>query len=192
MKIHFATTNSNKIKELQLIARLSGAKCEVLPLPFNGTEPEENGLTFQENARIKFNFYQQHFKSDGILATEDSGIEIYCLENNFPSIHSARYMKQFADKRSCFNDLQKKIGNKSLKAAFVCNICTEIDGEIQHFEAKCYGNLSFELPQEESFGFDSIFVPEGQNQTFTQLKEDVKHTLSHRATAFKQFLHFII
>jgi XTP/dITP diphosphohydrolase len=192
MKVYFATTNRNKIKELQAIARLAGANCEIQPMPFHGTEPEENGSTFKENAKIKFNFYEKHFNNAGILATEDSGIEIHCLKNGFPSIHSARYMQEFPNKQTCFEDLKTKIGKNESSASFVCNICTKINGKIFHFEEKCHGKISFNFPQEDSFGFDSIFIPEGQTQTFTQLKEEVKHSLSHRGKTFTQFLNFAI
>lgn len=190
---YFATTNVDKIKELQAIASNAYKNIIVSQFVFNGTEPEENGTTFQENSEIKFSFYKQHFENDGILATEDSGIEIANL-NNFPSIHSARFLKQFKNKQEAFLELQAMLKDidKPIEATFVCDICTQVNGKIHHFTEKTQGIITFEHKGEEGFGYDPIFIPNGSNKTFSQMTSQEKNNYSHRAKSFKKLINFIL
>ena len=144
MQIHFATTNHGKILEIERIcANLPVKKCEISVVKFDISgieEPEENGLTFPENSEIKFLYYEQFsqkLEKNKFLIAEDSGFEIHALEG-FPSIYSARFLKQFNSKKEAFLEIKKMLEEKNLSiegqsASFVCDICTRIDGKIKHF-----------------------------------------------------------
>lgn len=192
--INFVTTNREKILELQRIASSVTSVINIEPTHFTGEEPEENGNTFAENSEIKFLFYENHLNSAELLITEDSGFEITELEN-FPSIHSARFLKQFHTKQEAFEEIGKmlfsKTGKNSSHARFVCDICTRINGEIKHFYATTEGELSFENHRNEGFGYDPIFIPTNSTKTFSEMSGIEKDRFSHRAQAFKQLLHFI-
>lgn len=187
---YFATSNRNKIAELQAIALKLGGK--VSQFVIEGGEPEETGATFQENSAIKLAFYKKHFNNDGILATEDSGLEIPLL-NNFPSIHSARFLKQFPTKSVAFMELQQMLQNAQnpIKASFVCDICTGIGGKIHHFTGKTHGTITFQSIEDEGFGYDPIFIPETSDTTFSQMKTEEKNAHSHRTKAFQQLINFL-
>ena len=207
IEIHFATTNGGKILEIKRIcANLSVQSGEISVVKFDIStieEPEENGLTFSENSEIKFLYYEQFshkLEKNKFLIAEDSGFEIHALEG-FPSIYSARFLKQFNTKKEAFLEIKKMLEEKNLstkgqKARFVCDICTRIDGNIEHFHGIVEGIISFENIEDEGFGYDPIFIPQNSNQsnstqTFAQMKGVEKDLTSHRAQAFSQFLKHI-
>gem|GEM_PF-3479603 len=202
IEIHFATTNGVKILEIQRIcANLSVQSGEISVVKFDIStieEPEENGLTFPENSEIKFLYYEQFsqkLEKNKFLIAEDSAFEIYALEG-FPSIYSARFLKQFNTKKEAFLEIKKMLEEKNLstkwqKARFVCDICTRIDGKIKHFYGTVEGIISFEDIEDEGFGYDPIFIPNNSTQTFAQMKGAEKDLTSHRAQAFSQFLNYI-
>ena len=216
IEFNFATTNDEKILEVKRICAnlpTKNQKIAVKKLSSSSIEePEETGATFAENAEIKFIYYEQFspkLEKNQFLITEDSGFEIYALEN-FPSVYSARFLKQFSSKLEAFSEIKNKLLAKNLpielqKARFVCDICTRIDGEILHFHGISEGILSLTDVDDKSskhmfelgFGYDPIFIPEDPTQenspqTFSQMTGEKKDTLSHRAKAFKQFLNYIL
>jgi XTP/dITP diphosphohydrolase len=202
MEIHFATTNGGKILEIERICtNLPSQKQAISVVKFDISkieEPEEDGLTFAENSEIKFLYYEQFsqkLEKNKFLITEDSGFEIHALEG-FPSIYSARFLKQFNTKKEAFLEIKRMLEEKNLpiqnqKASFVCDICTRIDGEIKHFYGTVEGIISFEKIGDEGFGYDPIFIPNNSTQTFAEMKGAEKDLTSHRAQAFSQFLNYI-
>lgn len=192
--INFVTTNQEKILEMQRIASSTPTPCIIKSIHFQEQEPEENGHTFAENSEIKFLFYEKNIKHDDFLITEDSGFEIVELDN-FPSIHSARFLKDFSNKQEAFTKLgkmvQERTGKQSSHARFVCDICTRINGEIKHFNAITEGELSFRSQSHDGFGYDPIFLPAGSAKTFAQMSGNEKDNFSHRAKALKKLLNFI-
>ena len=201
MEIHFATTNGGKILEIERICANLPTQNSVSVVKFDISqieEPEENGLTFPENSEIKFLYYEQFsqkLEKNKFLIAEDSGFEIHALEG-FPSIHSARFLKQFKTKKEAFLEIKKMLEGKNLpiqnqKASFICDICTRIDGEIQHFHGTVEGTISLANIEDEGFGYDPIFIPNNSTQTFAQMKGTQKDSTSHRAKAFSQFLQYI-
>ena len=202
IEIHFATTNVGKILEIERIcANLPSEKHAISVVKFDISkieEPEEDGLTFAENSEIKFLYYEQFsqkLEKNKFLIAEDSGFEIQALEG-FPSIYSARFLKQFNSKKEAFLEIKKMLEEKNLsiqeqKSRFVCDICTRIDGNIEHFHGMVEGIISFENIEDEGFGYDPIFIPTNSTQTFAQMKGVEKDLTSHRAQAFSQFLNYI-
>jgi XTP/dITP diphosphohydrolase len=209
--INIATTNSGKIFEFN---RIYSNFVDIGIIPQNCIalnkfdtssiqEPIEDGLTFSQNSEIKFLYYEKFGNFDSkkqLLITEDSGFEIPAIDN-FPSIHSARFLKEYNSKEEAFFELKSRILKKNLdpnqqKAHFVCDICTRIDGKIMHFNGTSSGNLSFDLLKSaiptESFGYDPLFIPENFTQTFSQMQESIKDGVSHRKKAFLQFLKYLL
>ena len=199
--IHFATTNGGKILEIERICanlpvqnKVSVAKFDISTLE----EPEENGLTFPANSEIKFAYYEQFspkLEKNNFLIAEDSGFEVHALEG-FPSIYSARFLKQFKTKKEAFLEIknmleEKNLSTESQSASFVCDICTRINGEIKHFYGTVEGTISFSNIEDEGFGYDPIFLPTNSNQTFAQMNGVEKDITSHRSQAFSQFLQYI-
>jgi len=200
--LHFATTNKNKIVELQrIVSNILTHKITVKPLECSIVEPEENGKTFYENSEIKFMHYERYYgnQADGsFVIAEDSGFEIPDL-NNFPSVNSSRFLKQFKTNKEAFlviKDMLSKIFQeplqKHIKARFVCDICARINNKLLHFTSNVNGFISFQFINDEGFGYDPIFIPENYTKTFAQMSGTEKDIISHRGKAFQQFLSFIL
>ena len=87
----------------------------------------------------------------------------------------------------------KEKGTNNYNAHFACSLSLYIPEtqKIHSFEGKLSGKLTFPGRGTEGFGYDPIFIPEGYNQTYAEIGNKVKNTISHRAIAFKQFINWI-
>jgi XTP/dITP diphosphohydrolase len=207
-KIVIASHNQGKIVEIQhLLAPLG---IEVLSSnDFNIPEPEETGATFIENAYIKSLAFAN---ATGLPSlSDDSGLMVDILGGR-PGIHSARYAENPATGKRDFDYGMKKLEaeveaqlkkqglpaelkNQS-SAHFICalSLCLPHEnGEYKHyeFEGKISGDLTFSPRGKNGFGYDACFTPQGYNQTFGEMQPEFKHSISHRAIAFKKFLEFL-
>lgn len=187
MDVWFATTNSGKHKEVKRLLN----NYEVYSLIDLKTyaPPAETGDSFLANARIKAKSLRSLKKDCWILA-DDSGIEIEGL-GNLPGIHSARYA---GAKASDIENSTKAIKMLALrspenrKARFVCHLValSPTDEEFI-FEAELKGEISKTMRGTDGFGYDNIFIPEGNEKTLAELGVAFKNMVSHRAKALKNF-----
>src|SRR5258708_39650415 len=88
-RIYIATTNPGKLREFQEAAQALGLALETLPEMRELTPPVEDGETFEQNARIKAEYYSQ-FSPGNLILAEDSGLAVDAL-NGAPGVYSARY-----------------------------------------------------------------------------------------------------
>ena len=185
-KIVIATHNAGKVKEMQAI--LSRFDIKVLSAgDLNLSEPEENGRTFIENARIKA---VAAAKESGLPAlADDSGLCVHAL-NDRPGIYSARYNEP---KKNGFmyamEKLNEELGTASDRSAhFSCALVMAWpDGDTAEFEGRGDGRLQWPVKGSNGFGYDPMFVPDGYDLSFAELPSNVKNTISHRARALKLF-----
>ncbi len=185
-KIVIATHNAGKVKEMQAI--LSRFDIKVLSAgDLNLSEPEENGRTFIENARIKA---VAAAKESGLPAlADDSGLCVHAL-NDRPGIYSARYNEP---KKNGFmyamEKLNEELGTASDRSAhFSCALVMAWpDGDTAEFEGRVDGRLQWPVKGSNGFGYDPMFVPDGYDLSFAELPSNVKNTISHRARALKLF-----
>jgi XTP/dITP diphosphohydrolase len=158
-------------------------------------EPDETGMTFSENARIKA---QAAAKATGLPAfADDSGLAVDALDGA-PGIHSARWAgpdKDFRDTMARIEDRLQALGAitpERRKAHFVSALCVAWpDGHTEDFEARVDGALIWPLRGEQGFGYDPMFLPDGHDRSFGEMSSEEKHGLpprgkglSHRARAF--------
>ena len=188
-KIIIASHNKGKIKEIKVL--LKPLKVEVLSAnDFNLKEPIEDGLSFKENALIKSSYVS---KKTGIPSlSDDSGICFSDL-NNEPGIYSSRLAgknKNFDSAMSKINELIKTIKNPSYDCFFVCalSLCWP-DGSNVTVSGKIDGKFSWPPKGNFGFGYDPIFRPLEYNKTFAEMKPKFKHSISHRALAFKKLIN---
>ena len=152
---------------------------------------EENGATYEENARIKASAWAN---ATGLPAiADDSGIEVEAL-GWAPGIRSARATG--GDDRDrvrwMLDRMRDKKENRERRACFVACIVVAFPGENSHgtrdffsSEGRCWGTLAMEPRGANGFGYDPIFVPDGYDGTFAELDGAEKSNISHRAIAMK-------
>ena len=185
-KIILATHNANKLVEVRKI--LSGLPLEIEALASYPDIPiiEENGETFAENALLKANTV---FEATEILTiADDSGLEVDALDGA-PGIRSARFSENHhdysANNRKLLESL-KTVPKGERGAQFRCVAAIVTTGCKEIMEGIVRGRIIEEARGEKGFGYDPLFVPEGFDQTFAELGEDIKNRISHRALAFEK------
>ncbi|MCI8992617.1 MAG: XTP/dITP diphosphatase [Eubacterium sp.] len=186
-KIIFATGNADKMKEIREI--LSDSGLEILSMKEAGMacEAEENGATFEENARIKATAIAA--RTDAIVLADDSGLEIDAL-NKEPGVYSARYMGEDTSYQVKNREILKRMENverEKRTARFVCAVCAVFpDGEVHTVRGTIEGMIGYEPKGENGFGYDPIFyVPEYGCSTAEMTREQ-KNEISHRGKALRE------
>ena len=188
-KIVFATNNRHKLDEIRKIAE---GKIEILSLNDIGShdEIEETGSTLEENALIKAQFIKNKYGYD--CFAEDTGLEVEAL-GNAPGVYSARYAGDACrdeDNIKKLLDNLKGIANR--KARFRTVIALLMNNEEYFFEGEIKGHIIDEKRGFAGFGYDPIFVPEGYDQTFAELGEEIKNRISHRSIATQKLVDFLL
>ena len=190
MKFVFASHNKGKIQEVQEILAPFGIEIE--PIPADFPEIEENGTSFEENAKIKARAVCQ---ATGLPAVaDDSGLTVDALDG-FPGIHSARWAGPEAndhDRNQLLLEKLLSVPEEQRGAQFVCvAACVFPDGRELAVRGQCRGTILGEEHGSGGFGYDPLFVPDGYDQSFAQLGTDIKNTISHRARAVEKLCCFL-
>ena len=183
MQFVLASHNKKKLAELSTI--LSDAGVEVVSLPEGAPEPEENGATFAENARIKA---RAAFELTGLPAiADDSGLAVDALDGA-PGVYSARYCPGTDKDRNAFLlQNMERVPDGERTAHFVCAICCILpDGQMIEVEGTCEGTILREPHGDAGFGYDPLFYVGQFGCTFGELPAEVKNTVSHRARALQK------
>ena len=172
MKAVLASGNPHKLAELS--AALPGWELSLL----EGADfPPETGATFDENARAKAEFGRSLRPDADWIVGEDSGIEVAAL-GGAPGVHSARY-EGWQDRL-----LRELEGVEERRARYVCAIVAFApDGTRLAARGTLDGQVSHQARGSEGFGYDPIFVPEGEERTVAELGNTWKRERSHRARA---------
>jgi XTP/dITP diphosphohydrolase len=186
-----ASHNPGKVREIfELVAPrgLDVVSAGDLSLP----EPEETGSTFVANSRLKALASAQ---GSGLPAlADDSGIEIEVLEGA-PGIYSARWAGPTKDFAIAMGRVAEELRARDAwktapgpRANFIAVLCLAWpDGQTAEFEGKVYGHLVWPPRGTKGFGYDPMFVADGETLTFGEMEPDAKHQISHRARAFALF-----
>jgi XTP/dITP diphosphohydrolase len=184
-RLLLGTRNPGKIKEIKLILGDLGLEFSSLREFQNVSVAEENADTYAENAIAKAQFYA---RATGMTAlADDSGLEVEAL-GGAPGVLSARYAGEDAsdaDRRKLLLSELDKTGSQNRRARFVCAIAVaDFHGINLHVsEGICEGTITIAPRGDSGFGYDPLFVPDGYNQTFAELPDEVKNRISHRARA---------
>lgn len=180
-----ATRNAGKISELtRLLAGLPLRLRDLSEFP-QVREVEETGLTFAENAELKARLYS---RQTGLWTlSDDSGLEVDAL-GGAPGVLSARYAGARATDAERNARLLAELDgtrDEARGARFVCVIALFAPRakDVELFSASCEGRIIREPRGTNGFGYDPLFVPQGYNQTFGELPDELKTRISHRARA---------
>ena len=191
MKLILASNNAHKAREFREI--LSPLGVEVITQREAGCdfEVDETGETFAENAFLKA---EAAMKATGEAAvSDDSGLEVDAL-GGAPGVHSARYTGRHedtdADRRAL---LMKNLAGEEHRAArFVSAICCVFpNGDRLDARGTCEGRIATYEKGENGFGYDCMFIPEGETRTMAELSADEKNAISHRGNALREFVRLL-
>lgn len=191
MKVVLATHNPHKVAEFQQIVAQARPDLEVVG--YDGPEPVEDGVTFAENALIKARAAATH---TGLPAlADDSGICVDVLGGS-PGVFSAYWAGQKKDagaNLALLLDQLRDIADPHRTAHFTSTIALVMpDGREQVVEGRWPGRLSHEASGGGGFGYDPIFIPDGQphgeERTVGDFSAEEKQSQSHRARAFAELL----
>ena len=191
-EIWISTGNKGKLGEFKIIFSKDLPEMKIFSisdLPVFSAPPE-NGTTFIENARIKAKSLKAMKPNTWVLA-EDSGLEVEGL-NNFPGIHSARYAGPKASDSENVAKLLKmmQIRNVSPRTAqFQCSmIVFTPTGEEWNFVGNMKGSIAKAPAGQHGFGYDPVFIPDGETKTLAELGSGYKSNHSHRYLAAQAFI----
>lgn len=190
-KLVIATHNAGKLREIGNLLRPLGIEVVSagdLGLP----EPKETESSFAGNARIKAHAAA---RASGMPAlSDDSGLSVDALDGA-PGVYTADWAetpdgRDFPMAMKKVHDLLVERGAAApLTAAFHCMLCLAWpEGSDRLFEGKVVGTLVWPPRGDRGFGFDPMFLPDGESETFGEMDPEKKHGMSHRADAFAKLV----
>lgn len=188
-KIVFATNNLHKIREIREII---GDKAEIVSLEEIGCFDDlpETADTIAGNALMKARFVSEKYGFD--CFADDTGLEVETL-GGAPGVHTARYAP--GDGHDSDANVDYLLSNlkeaENRKARFVTVIALIENGEEKLFEGICEGTIAEKRIGIDGFGYDPVFIPDGQNQTFAQMGPEKKNELSHRGKAVRKLADYM-
>ncbi len=168
--------SQNEHKRAELARVLHGWRIELLE---EREFPPEEGATFLENARAKAEFGRRVGPADEWMLGEDSGLELAALGGR-PDVETARW----ADGKHVERALEALAGATDRSARYVCELVALSPGGVAtRGTGTLDGHLALEPRGDEGFGFDPVFVPDGEERTVAELGDAWKAEHSHRARA---------
>ncbi len=188
-KLVFATNNPHKLEEIRAIL---GSKLEILSLADIGCDADipETAETLEGNALIKAHYVYDNYKLD--CFADDTGLEVDAL-HGLPGVHTARYA--YPDRHDPEANMIKLLEalreNNDRNARFRTVIALIEKGKEHLFEGVVEGVIAREKSGTQGFGYDPVFIPEGNIKTFAELGEDIKNTISHRARAVQKLAEYL-
>lgn len=190
-----ATHNAHKTGEMRAI--LGAYFDEITDLTaIHGMEPPvEDGDTFAANSTIKALAASKE-RPESLILADDSGLEVDAL-GGAPGIYSSRYSGEDAtdatNREKLLEDLAKTENADAPRTArFRCVVTVAKGGEVvAQFDGAVEGHISESMTGEGGFGYDPIFIPEGYDQSFGQLSEEIKNGMSHRGRALEKFVGWL-
>jgi len=194
LRILVASKNRAKASEIAQILTEEALNLEVVSLAdFSDVDlPPETGATFAENAVLKAKYAAA---ATGLpTVADDSGLEIDALDGQ-PGILSARYAGEGATDEDRYRKVLKLLAGTPLNertARFRCAAAyADPGGTVIVAEGTCEGHIAGEPSGSGGFGYDPIFIPEGNTRTMAELAPREKHAISHRGRALHRLARLI-
>jgi len=185
-RLIIASHNSGKVREIGEL--LDPWSVEVVSAAeLNLPEPEETGLTFAANAKLKAHAAALATKLPALA--DDSGLCVNALDGS-PGIYSARWGGPQKDFDVAMARVNAEMGDAAdRRAQFVCALAlTWPDGHSEIFEGTVDGTLVWPPRGDRGFGYDPMFLGEGDTGTYGEIEPMEKHAKSHRAVAFRKLI----
>ncbi len=200
-RVYLATTNPGKIREFREAAQALSLALDPLPEMTSVPPAIEDGTSFEQNARIKAEYYSRLAPGELVLA-EDSGLAVDAL-NGAPGVHSARYAAvlhsgvasdqnsgDHANNAALISQL-KRLNRDRYAGKYISVIALARDGQtVATFNGEAPGELLTVPRGTQGFGYDPLFYFPALGKTFAELPLEQKREHSHRGKAFRQFLNW--
>lgn len=182
-----ATHNQHKKEEIQQIL---GTDFTVKSLTDYDLHEEiiEDGESFHANALIKAQYCYEKTGQPSI--GDDSGLVVEALDGR-PGIYSARYAGDHDFAKNMVKVLDELGDTENRTAYFVTVLCLVNQNGVQYFEGRVYGTLTKDIRGEKGFGYDPIFIADGESVTFAEMRPEDKNRISHRSQALAKLLAFL-
>jgi len=190
MKLFCATGNPGKLREFRLAAQVLGIDIEPLAGIKSLVAPEETGVTFEENARLKAEYYSRF--SPGPLFADDSGLEVDALGGQ-PGVYSARFAGPNATDEANNRLLLERLGDTPNRSArFVCAIALAEGGQARRtFRGVVEGEILTAPRGPGGFGYDPLFYYPPFGCSFGEVEGEKKFAVSHRGNALRALLGYL-
>jgi len=187
-----ATTNSGKLREIREL--LGDAAVDLLTLDDVPAieAPEETGVTFEENARLKATYYST--QTGRLTVAEDSGLVVDAL-NGAPGVLSARYLRPDATYPERFDAIYRGLREHpeaGRSARFVCALAVADGASVVFETTQAVEGQIAEVPRgTEGFGYDPIFYFPAYRRTLAEVTRDEKLAVAHRGKAFRELKRWL-
>ncbi len=186
-RLVLATRNAGKVRELQ--EALTELGIELVPVSMfpDAPEVEEDGATLEENAMKKARVLAAHTGLPSVA--DDSGLFVKALGGR-PGVHSARYAGPEGDARANVARLLAEMsaipdGSRSAYFRTVIAVVGVPGGEAL-LSGEIHGMVTREPMGTEGFGYDPVFIPQGERRTFAEMPLSEKNAISHRGKAVEE------
>ncbi|HME59512.1 MAG TPA: non-canonical purine NTP pyrophosphatase [Terracidiphilus sp.] len=200
LRLYAATTSQGKLRDFCTAAEAHGLVIEPLPKIDEIPAPEENGLTFAANAKLKAVYYSRFAPGEWVLA-DDSGLEVDAL-GGAPGVRSTRFAADagLVDSPDANNNtdvwnnlvlMQRLAGVPPVQrtARYRCVLAAARDGVALHTAEGAVEGLILGAPRGTGgFGYDPLFYLPALGLTMAEIDLETKHTLSHRGRAIAAML----
>jgi XTP/dITP diphosphohydrolase len=200
LHLYAATTNQGKLRDFRVAALASSLNIDPLPKLEEIPAPEEDGLTFTDNATLKAVYYSR-FAPGALVVADDSGLEVDAL-GGAPGVRSARFAADSGvvdspdanDNTDAWNNivlLQRlaRVPAARRTARYRCVLVAARDGQALHTAEGAVEGMVLEAPRGTGgFGYDPLFYLPELKCTMAELALETKNTLSHRGRALAALL----
>lgn len=189
VKLLVSTTNEGKKREIRSL--LTALSIDILTLSDFRDAPEvvEDAPTLEGNARKKA--CEIHEFTGLATISDDTGLEVDALDGR-PGVFSARYAGADGDASANRALLLKELKDVNNRSARFRTVIAFTDGsEVHYFEGVCEGQILREARGTGGFGYDPLFLPDGEALTFAEMDTGRKNLISHRGKALKKFRAFL-
>jgi XTP/dITP diphosphohydrolase len=201
-KLLVATTSGDKLQEIRgVLTNIPCALVTLKDLP-SVPEPEETGLTFGENARLKATYYAgclvdplgDRERSRVLTVAEDSGLVVDALHGE-PGVRSARFIRPDASYPERFAELNRRLAEKPDRprtARYICAVTVVRDGKVVYETTGAVeGEIAKEPRGSGGFGYDPIFYYPPYQHTLSEVSQEEKEKVSHRGHAFRRLAEWL-
>ena len=187
-KFVFATNNAHKLRE---VSDILGDKIDLLSMADIGCHADipETADTLEGNALIKARYIYDRYHVD--CFADDTGLEVAFLHGD-PGVHTARYAGEDQNSEANVSKLLRVLqGVEDRRARFRTVFALILDGNEYFFEGIVNGFITDRRKGTAGFGYDPIFIPEGNQLTFAEMGEHQKNLISHRGRAAAKLCEFL-